>query len=97
MLPVSYSRVIPSFAISAALNWAVVASKTPFDELYVVQAFAVSMFTWSDISLKRSCFSSTVNFAFFTEDRFFPPLKIGHLTVAFTSSLSLSSTVVLMS
>ena len=32
-LPASYSRVIPSLAISAALSWDKVASKTPLEEL----------------------------------------------------------------
>ena len=38
-----------------------------------------------------------LNEAFLTDDMFLPPLNNGHLTVAFTCSCSLSSTVVLKS
>ena len=43
VLPESYSSVIPSLAISAALSCALVASSTLLDDLYFDQAFDISV------------------------------------------------------
>ena len=43
VLPESYSNVIPSLAISAALSWALVASSILFEDWYFDHAFEVSV------------------------------------------------------
>ena len=70
VLPESYSKVIPSFAISAALSWDSVAINTLSDDWYLDQALVVSeiaLFSASWESSKNLCF---FKFDFFIEEKF---------------------------
>ena len=96
-LPESYSSVIPSFAISAAFNWARVAAITLLDDWYLDHELEVSVETLFLVSCKISWDRCLLNDDFFIEETFSPPFIIGQVIVAFTVSSSFSSIVVLKS
>ena len=88
VFPESYSRVMPSLAISAAFNWAFVASKTLFKDLNFDQEFEVSELTLFFVSSSNNfarCFSKL---DFLIEEMFSPPFIIGQVIVALTVSSS---------
>ena len=91
VLPESYSKVIPSFAISAAFTCEDVDNRTLFAEIYSDHAFVVEVLTLSFLSSNRSLFLDFICLAFFISEKFLPPLISGHLIVAFKVSLSTSS------
>ena len=97
VFPESYSNVIPSLAISAAFNWALVASKTLFKDLYFDHEFEVSEIVLFFVSCRRSLARSLSKVDFLIEEIFSPPFIIGHVIDAFTVSSSLSSIVELKS
>ena len=82
VLPESYSSVIPSLAISAAFNWASVATNTLFDDWYLDHALVVSvitLFSASSDNSKDLCFFKD---DFLIEEIFYPPLIIGQVIFA---------------
>ena len=70
VLPESYSSVIPSLAISAALSWDDLAAKTLFEDWYLDQKFEVSIEILFLASCKRSLARSFFMEDFFIEDIF---------------------------
>ena len=88
---------MPSFAISAALNWVLVASSTLFEDWYFDHTFEVSVFTLFLVSCKISCALCLSKEDFFIAEMFSPPLIIGHEIIAFTVSSFFSSIVELKS
>ena len=97
VLPESYSKVIPSFAISAALSWDLVASRTLFEDWYFDHEFEVSVIIKFLVSCNINFERSLLREDFLIDDRFLPPLIIGQVTVALTDSWSNSSIVALKS
>ena len=93
VFPESYSNVIPSLAISAALTCASVAIKTLSADWYEDQALVVEDLTWFAVSCKIKLLFSFLNLDFFRDATFSPPFIMGQVTVAFTDSSSISSTV----
>jgi hypothetical protein len=89
-LPVSYSRVMPSLAISAALSWAFVASSTLLKDWYFDQALEISVLILFFVSFNINWNLCLLYEDFFIDEIFSPPLIIGHVIVAFTVSLSIS-------
>ena len=59
VFPESYSRVIPSFAISAAFNWDLVASRTLLDDWYFDQEFEKEPWGQNEFLLRRIYFPVT--------------------------------------
>ena len=88
VLPESYSKVIPSFAISDAFNWASVALRTLFDYWYLDQALVVLVITLLSVSSANNKDRCLLKENFFIEEIFSPPLIIGQVTVALTLSWS---------
>ena len=90
-IPDSYSAVIPSLAISAALTCSLTEFNKLFEDCKLDHALATS------VSFVLIALSSSNFFLFFklllllSEEVFLPPLKIGHEIVAVATSLSLSS------
>ena len=97
VFPESYSKVIPSLAISAALSWDFVASSTLLEDWYFDQALDISVLILFFVSLSINWFLCLLNEDFLIEEIFSPPLMIGHVMVAFTVSSSISSIVELKS
>ena len=97
VFPESYSRVIPSLAISAALSWALVAVRTLLDDWYFDQKSEVSVITLFLASCKVSWARCLSKVDFFIADIFSPPFIIGQVIVALTVSSSFSSIVELKS
>ena len=95
--PDSYSTVIPSFAISAALTCSSTESRKLFEDCRFDHALATF------VSFVFMAFSNNNFFLFFkfllllSDAIFLPPLKRGHEIVAFKVSLSLSLIVELVS
>ena len=95
VFPESYSSVIPSLAISAAFNWASVATNTLFDDWYLDHTLVVSVITIFSASCDNSkdlCFFKD---DFLIEEIFSPPLIIGQVIVALIVSWSNLSIVAL--
>ena len=97
VLPESYSSVMPSLAISAALSCAFVANKTLFDDWYFDHEFDVSVITLFSVSCKVSWARCLFKADFFIDEIFSPPFIIGQVIVALTVSSSFSSIVELKS
>ena len=64
VLPESYSSVIPSLAISAALSCALVASSTLLDDWYFDQAFEISVLILFFVSFNINWYLSLFNRAY---------------------------------
>ena len=90
-LPESYSSEIPSFAISAALSWALVASSMLFEDKYLDQKLEVSLKTLFLVSCKISWWRCLSKDDFLIAEIFSPPLIKGHVIVALIVSSSFSS------
>jgi len=97
VLPESYSKVIPSFAISAAFNCALVASSTLLEDWYFDQALEISVLILFFVSCNINWYLCLLYEDFFIEEIFSPPLIIGHVIVALTVSWSVLSIVELKS
>jgi len=97
VFPESYSKVIPSLAISAAFNWASVAVSTLSEDWYLDQAFVVSVIALFSASFDKSKYLCFFKENFLIDETFSPPFIMGQVTVALTVSLSISSIVELKS
>ena len=97
VFPESYSKVIPSLAISAAFNWAAVETRTLSADWKKDQEFAVWVFISFFLSSNNRLFFSFLCLNFLIDEKFLPPCIIGHEIVAFTVSCSSSSIVELKS
>ena len=93
MLPESYSKVMPSLAISAAFSCAFVASSTLLEDWYSDHAFEISVIILFFVSCSINLDFSLLYENFFIDEIFSPPLIIGHVIVAFTVSWSVLSIV----
>ena len=89
----SYSKVIPSFAISAAFNCALVASSTLLEDWYFDQALEISVLILFLVSCNINWYLCLLYEDFFIEEIFSPPWIIGHVMVALTVSGSILSIV----
>ena len=89
----SYSKVIPSFAISAAFNWALVASNTLLDDWYLDHELEISEVILFLVSWSINWYRCLLYVDFLIEEIFSPPLIIGQVIVALTVSSSISSIV----
>ena len=81
--PESYSRVMPSLAISAAFNCAEVAKRTLLDDTYLDQLFDVFVVVLFLASCNKSLARCSLKDDFLSEETFSPPLIIGQVIVAF--------------
>ena len=90
LLPESYSRVIPSFAISAALSWAFLASRTLLEDWYSDHAVDISAATLFFVSFNINCALCLSKEDFLIDEMFSPPFMIGQVIVALTVSSSWS-------
>ena len=97
VLPESYSRLIPSLAISAAFSWALVASNTLLEDWNFDQALEISVFILFLVSWRINWYLCLLKEDFLIEEIFSPPLIIGQVIVALTVSWSVSSIVELKS